>query len=81
MLLVAGCAGELSPTDGVVLTVAVVRDSVLVGHSKTRGTNGSFELQSVYGRPLECAGKFRYSRPPDGTAFFTCGDGKGGLFE
>lgn len=78
MLLGAGCASELSPTDGVVLTIAVVRDAVLVGHSKTRGTTGSFELQSVYGVPLNCVGKFRYSRPPDGTAFLSCDDGQRG---
>lgn len=76
--LLVGCAYETSPEAGGVLTVATVRDHVLIGHARTLGTTGSFELQSVYGGALTCEGRFRYPRPPDGTAYFDCSDGQNG---
>lgn len=78
LLFVAGCANEMGSVNGGVLTVATVRDMVLIGHSRTLGSTGSFEIRSVYGVPMSCEGKFRYPRPPDGTAFFKCSDGQHG---
>ena len=77
-VLLVGCAYEQSPEAGGVLTVATVRDHVLIGYARTRGTTGSFELQSVHGGTLTCEGRFRYPRPPDGTAYFNCSDGQSG---
>ena len=78
LLLAAGCANETGSKNSGVLTVATVRDMVLIGHSRTLGTTGSFEIQSVYGAPMSCEGRFRYPRPPDGTAYFNCSDGQQG---
>ncbi len=76
--LLCGCVADpLQPTGGV-LTVATVRDLVLIGTSTTLGDTGSFELQSVYGPALHCAGRFRYQPFPAGIAFFDCSDGQSG---
>lgn len=78
MLVATGCANEAGPKPGGVLTVATVRDMVLIGYSRMLGTSGSFEMRSVYGAPLSCEGRFRYPRPPDGKAYFECSDGQRG---
>lgn len=75
---VAGCDSEQNSKTSGVLTVATVGGIVLLGHSRALGTSGSFAIQSVYGRTLSCEGKFRYPRPPDGTGYFSCCDGRSG---
>lgn len=78
IFLVTGCVNEPGPMAGGVLTIATVGDLVLIGYSKTRGTTGSFAIQSVYGGPLNCEGTFRYPSLPNGIAFFNCSDGQTG---
>jgi len=73
-----GCAAQTESTRGDVLTVATVGGYVLVGYAFTLGTTGAFRLDSVYGGSLSCEGKFRYPRPPHGTAYFACSDGQSG---
>ena len=73
-----GCANEIDPVASGILTVATIRDHVLIGYSRTLGTTGSFVVQSVSGGSISCEGKFRYPRPPDGTAYFDCSHGQSG---
>jgi len=69
-----GCATQSETRRGDILTVATVGEYVLIGYSFSLGTTGSFSLESVYGGPLSCEGRFRYPRPPDGAAYFECSD-------
>jgi len=78
VVALVGCASQERITNVGVLTVATVGEYVLVGFSKSLGTTGSFRVQSVHGGSLVCDGKFRYPRPPDGTARFSCSDGRSG---
>lgn len=61
-----------------ILTVAVAGDVVLVGHSISHGTSGTFHLTSLERSPNECKGRFEYGLAPRGRAKFKCSTGERG---